>query len=130
MPLCNHSCYSLKYAVQKPKELIQRATNEGYSAIALTDINNTSGCWDFLRLSKDGDLHTVIGIDFRDVIKPLYIGLAKSNEGFRQLNDHLSKHLTQDHLRKCISFTLWIKLRQEHLKTTSILVSAHKSSIV
>ena len=99
MSLCNHSCYSLKYGVQKPKELIESSLSHGYASIALTDINNTSGCWDFLRLSRDKELHVVIGIDFRDVITPLYIGLAKSNEGFRELNDHLSEHLTQEEVK-------------------------------
>jgi len=98
MPLCNHSCYSLKYGIQKPKELIQQAIAYGYTSIALTDINNTSGCLDFMRLSEEKSLHSVIGIDFRNTIEQLYIGLAKSNEGFRQLNDHLSLHLTQEKL--------------------------------
>jgi len=83
MPLCNHSCYSLKYGIQKPKELIQQAIAYGYTSIALTDINNTSGCLDFMRLSEEKSLHSVIGIDFRNTIEQLYIGLAKSNEGFR-----------------------------------------------
>ena len=98
MSLCNHSCYSLKYGIQKPKELIQQAVTYGYKSIALTDINNTSGCLDFIRLAENYDLHPVVGIDFRNTIQSLYIGIARSNEGFRQLNDHLSLHLTQEKL--------------------------------
>ena len=99
MPLCNHSCYSLKYGVVRPKALIELAISGGYEALALTDVNNTSGCLDFIRLSKDQPLHTVVGIDFRDGITPLFLGLAKSNEGFRQLNEYLSLHLTQEALK-------------------------------
>ena len=87
MSLCNHSCYSLKYGIQKPKELIKQAVTYGYKSIALTDINNTSGCLDFIRLAENYDLHPVVGIDFRNTIQSLYIGIARSNEGFRQLND-------------------------------------------
>jgi DNA polymerase-3 subunit alpha len=35
----------------------------------------------------------VIGIDFRNGVQQKYVGLAMNNEGFRELNEHLSKHL-------------------------------------
>lgn len=96
MPLNNHSCYSFRYGVMRPKELIDLALKKGYNQLALTDINNTSGCLNFLRLSREKELDAVIGVDFRNGINQLYIGLAKNNLGFQEMNRYLSRHLTQE----------------------------------
>ena len=96
MPLNNHSCYSFKYGIPSPKRLLEAAQAQGYSMLALTDINNTSGCLNFLRLAPNMGIRPVVGIDFRNDQEQLYIGLAKTNRGFKQLNDYLSAHLTQD----------------------------------
>lgn len=95
MPLNNHSCYSFRYGVIKPKDLIDLSIELGYKSIALTDINNTSAHLNFLRLAQSKGLHPVIGIDFRNGIDQLYVALAKTNEGYREINDYLSRHLTQ-----------------------------------
>ena len=98
MSLNNHSCYSFKYGMIRPKELLSLATSYGYQQIALTDINNTSGCLNFLRIAAQQEINAVVGIDFRDGIDPLYIGLAQNNDGFQELNEYLSKHLAQEKL--------------------------------
>ncbi len=48
---------------------------------------------DFLRLAPEKGIHPVVGIDFRNGVKQQYIGLARNQEGFRELNAHLSAHL-------------------------------------
>ncbi len=98
MSLNNHSCYSFKYGVIDPKDLLSQGISFGYKHMALTDINNTSGCLNFLRLGSQQNIHSVVGIDFRNGIDQLYVGLAKSNEGFRELNKYLSQFLTQEEL--------------------------------
>ncbi len=35
----------------------------------------------------------VVGIDFRNGAKQKYVGIARNNEGFRELNEHLTYHL-------------------------------------
>jgi len=57
-----------------------------------TDINNTSACLNFVRLAQQVDIKPILGIDFRDGAQQLYLGLAKNNNGFHQLNTFLSKH--------------------------------------
>lgn len=99
MPLNNHSCYSFKYGIPSPKRLLEAAQSQGHSCLALTDINNTSGCLNFLRLAPNFGIRPVVGIDFRNGQEQLYVGLAKTNRGFKHLNDHLSAHLTQDRPR-------------------------------
>ncbi len=62
----------------------------GITEMAVTDINTTAACLDFIRLSEQYDVRPVLGIDFRDGARPLYVGLARNNEGFKLLNDYPS----------------------------------------
>jgi error-prone DNA polymerase len=87
-----HSCYSLNYGVMQTEELLQHAESMGIRRMALTDINNTSACLDFLRMAPQHRVKPVIGIDFRHHTEQLYIGLAKNNEGFRELNGFLTQY--------------------------------------
>ena len=91
-----HSYYSLRYGTIKPKELLELGQKNGLSCLALTDINNTSASLDFVRISERYDIRPVLGIDFRNGAQQLYIGLARNNEGFKELNDHLSYHAHND----------------------------------
>lgn len=94
--LNNHSCYSLKYGMVDPEELVQWGANSGYDRIALTDINNTSGVLNFVRYSKENGRIPVIGVDFRNGISCCYVVLAKNNDGFREINDFLSRHTHEE----------------------------------
>lgn len=73
---------------------MQLAQQQGLKKIALTDINNTSACLNFIRLAAKYTVQPVIGIDFRNE-QQLYIGLAKNNKGFEELNHFLSKYKHQ-----------------------------------
>jgi DNA polymerase-3 subunit alpha len=92
-----HTYYSLCYGTLSIETLLDEVQRKGYYSFALTDINNTSACLDTLRLlSPDNSawrLKPVIGIDFRNGVQQKYVGLAMNNEGFRELNEHLSHHL-------------------------------------
>jgi DNA-directed DNA polymerase III PolC len=73
---------------------MNEAKQKGYSTFALTDINNTSACLETLRIAKEEfGLKPILGIDFRNGTEQKYIGIAINNEGFRELNEHLSHHL-------------------------------------
>jgi DNA polymerase-3 subunit alpha len=93
MHLNCHSWFSLRYGIMSPEDLLQEAVRKGVNALALTDINNTSGVMDFVRLSKRYNIRPVAGIDFRNGAQQQFIGIARNNEGFLELNDFLSKHL-------------------------------------
>jgi len=67
-----------------------------YDTAVLTDINNTSGVWDYVYYCKEAGIRPLLGIDFRNMEEDAsccYIGIAKNNEGFMALNAHLSYHL-------------------------------------
>ena len=66
----------------------------GYDTFVLTDINNTSACLDTIRRVQEIEgLNVSVGIDFRNNAQQQYIGIARNNEGFQELNEHLSSHL-------------------------------------
>ena len=92
MLLNNHTYYSLRYGTIPVEELLKMAAAKGHVSLALTDINNTSGVLDFVRLAPKHDIKPVVGIDFRDGVRQLYVGIAKNNDGFRELNDFLTEH--------------------------------------
>ena len=92
MYLNAHSYYSLRYGTLSPEDLVKESSKRGIKAIALTDINNSTGIPDFVKLCRKEKIKPVPGIDFRDGDQQLYIGLAENNEGFRELNSFLSRH--------------------------------------
>ncbi len=88
-----HTYFSLRYGTIKPEALLQLAVENGIKTLALTDINTTSACLDFIRLSKKYKIKPVVGVDFRNGIQQQFILLAKNNTGFQQINDYLSAFL-------------------------------------
>lgn len=87
-----HSYYSLRYGTFSEVALLQLAQENGVKTLALTDINNTSACLNFIRKSKEFHIKPVVGIDFRNGNTQQFVGLAKNNQGFQELNDYLSEH--------------------------------------
>lgn len=102
-----HSQYSLRYGTMDIKTLIAEARAKNIHQMVLTDINNSTGCMEFIRLCrKEGfdqedhegkfkpayQLKPIIGIEFRRNHRLLYIGIAKNKEGMKELNDFLTYH--------------------------------------
>jgi DNA-directed DNA polymerase III PolC len=87
-----HSFFSLKYGVVDPQDLAFFSKELGFKNIALTDINNTSGVLNFVRYSQETGQTPVVGVDFRNGIDCRYVALAKNNEGFNEINMHLTEH--------------------------------------
>ncbi|MFD0991151.1 DNA polymerase III subunit alpha [Mariniflexile jejuense] len=87
-----HTYYSLRYGTFSEVDLLDLAKENGITILALTDINNTSACLNFIRKSPEYQIKPVIGIDFRCGATQYYVGLAKNNEGFQELNAFLSHH--------------------------------------
>jgi DNA polymerase-3 subunit alpha len=88
-----HTCYSLCYGVLSPEMLLQQALELGYTELVITDINNTSAILDSVRIAPTIGIKVIAGIDFRNNNEQLYIGIAKNNDGFKELNEFLSYHL-------------------------------------
>lgn len=85
-----HTYYSLRYGTLSTAKLVRYAQKLGLSTIALTDINNTSAAFEFVQLCKEAGIRPLLGIDFRESGKQLYVGIAKNREGFYELNKLLT----------------------------------------
>ncbi|EAR02432.1 DNA polymerase III alpha subunit [Maribacter sp. HTCC2170] len=64
--------------------------------LVLTDINNTSAGLNFVRRAPEYDVRPILGIDFRNGVDQCYVGIAKNNEGYLELNNFLSEHLHKE----------------------------------
>jgi DNA-directed DNA polymerase III PolC len=88
--------YSLRYGTLSPNDLVEAAKARGIKTLALTEINNTSCSFQFIKLCKAAGIKPVLGIEFRRENEFLYTGIAKNEEGFFELNQFLTKHSVED----------------------------------
>ncbi len=96
MHLNTHSCYSLKYGTLTVEQLVEHATAVGIKTLVLTDINNTSMAFTFYTACQKAGIKPVLGIEYRNDDEFLFIGIAKSNNGFQKLCELLTKHSVED----------------------------------
>lgn len=82
-----HSYYSLRYGTMSLEALIKNIRGYGYDTAVLTDINNSSAALDFIRMCKAAGINGLAGMEFRNDCRLLYIGIAKNEQGFKELND-------------------------------------------
>ena len=87
-----HTYFSLKYGTLSIAELIAEAVDKGAEALALTDINNTSAAFDFIKSCGENNIKPILGLEFRNEDELLYVGLAQNNAGFQELNEFYSSH--------------------------------------
>ena len=74
------------------EQLVQNAIAAGAGSIAMTDINNSTGIPEFAGECIKNSIKPVAGIEFRNGNELQYIGIARNNNGLRELNEFLSKH--------------------------------------
>lgn len=91
-----HSYFSLKYGTIPIQKLVDKALEMGVSTLALTDINNTSGVFDFVKACYKAQIKPIVGVEFRNGDELKYICLAKNNEGFSEINEFLSEYLSKN----------------------------------
>ena len=109
MHLNCHTYYSFKYGTLSPTQLVAAAVAHGVKTLVLTDINNTSCSYQFIKACKASGIKALLGIEFRSVQKNTteddavsvfsikdskfaYVGIAKNKEGWRELNEWLTQH--------------------------------------
>ncbi len=85
-----HSYFSLRYGTMPPETLVAHAKKAGIEALALTDVNNTSGCFPFVQACKKEGIKPILGIEFRKNQRLLYVGIARNLKGFQELNELLT----------------------------------------
>ena len=90
-----HSYYSFKYGTLSVEDLIAEAKKIGLRQLTLTDINNTSGIFPFVKSCLQNNIKPIVGIEFRREDQFDFIGLAQNNQGFYELNKHLTDRLRE-----------------------------------
>jgi DNA-directed DNA polymerase III PolC len=85
--------FSLRYGTYSTEELVNTAVEHGVHTLALTNINVTCDCWDFVNYCRQKNIKPVVGAEIRNEDELLYILLAKNNNGFAAINEFLSYHL-------------------------------------
>src|SRR5690554_5582583 len=86
-----HSYYSLRYGTLSLQQLISGMMDNGYDTAVLTDINNSTASLDFIRECRTAGLNGLAGMEFRNGDRLLYIGIAKNERGFKELNDFMTE---------------------------------------
>ena len=85
------SFYSLRYGTLSLEDLIEGIQSGGYDTAVLTDINNTSGSLDFIRLGRKKGLNLLAGMEFRADDKLCFVAIAKNERGFQEINAYRTK---------------------------------------
>jgi DNA polymerase-3 subunit alpha len=80
-----HSYYSLRYGTLAPEALPSIAKSLGVQSLVMSDINNTSAAFQFVNACREADIKPILGIEFRHEGEFLYLGIAKNDEGWREL---------------------------------------------
>lgn len=86
-----HTYYSLLYGTMEIEKLVENAKQYNISTLVITDINNTSGCFNFASACREKGIHPVCGVECRNGDQWLYTCIAKNTEGFREINEFLSE---------------------------------------
>lgn len=87
-----HTYYSLLYGTMPVETLLDEAVKHKAETLVITDINNCSASFDFLKLCLEKNIHPVFGMDFRVNSHHLYTCIARNNNGVREINEHLTSH--------------------------------------
>jgi len=88
--------YSFRYGTFSTAELVNQAVDKGATSLALTNINNTYDCWEFVKLCREQSVQPIVGTEIRNGDQFLYLLIAKNNEGLKVINDFLSEHLIHE----------------------------------
>ncbi|WP_333889382.1 DNA polymerase III subunit alpha [Sphingobacterium siyangense] len=91
-----HSYYSLRFGTLSLQDLISGMLAGGYDTAVLTDINNSSGSLDFIKLGRAAGLNLLAGMEFRNGDQLCFVAIAKNEQGFREINEYRTKLNLED----------------------------------
>lgn len=95
-----HSYYSFLYGTMDPEALVARASEAGVKVLALTDINNTSGWYDFMRACERKGVRPVLGVEIRHEERVQCVLLARDKAGVYVINKYLSEFLASKRMEE------------------------------
>lgn len=87
--------FSYRYGTYKTEDLVKEGKASGATTLALTNINNTSDIWDFVKLCHEAGISPIAGVEIRNGDTFEYLLLARNNKGLLRINNFLSFYLQQ-----------------------------------
>ncbi len=78
--------FSYRYVTFTTEALVKEAVTFGADTLALTNINNTSDIWDFVKCCGEYGVKPVVGVEVRNGATMEYILLARNNYGLLHIN--------------------------------------------
>jgi DNA-directed DNA polymerase III PolC len=87
--------FSYRYGTFKTEDLVREAGASGTTSLALTNINNTSDIWDFVKFCNKRKINPIAGVEIRNGDTFEYLLLARNNKGLLRINNFLSFYLQQ-----------------------------------
>ena len=96
VPLHVHSHYSLLKALPKIPQLVAAAKAQGYTAMALTDIDNLYGAIEFYKECKAAGIKPIIGLDAKMEGGSRVLLYAQDVTGYKNLIQLVTKSHMQD----------------------------------
>lgn len=82
----------MRYGTMPIKKLVEEAIFCGITQMVITDINNSTGVMEFMRECDKKGIKPIAGMEFRRDQELLYICIARSKEGMKEINDFLTWH--------------------------------------
>lgn len=89
------SWFSFHYGTYSTKDLIAHAKSLDIKSLAITNVNSTADCWDFVLKCKGEGIKPIVGVEVRNGNQFCYVLLAKNNEGLLAIHAFLSYHKQQ-----------------------------------
>ena len=78
------TCYSILSSLNRIDILTKKAKEMGYSSLAITDLNNMFGVYEFYLACLNNDIKPIIGMEVK-TNQDNFILIAKNNNGYRNL---------------------------------------------
>jgi DNA polymerase III alpha subunit len=87
-----HTYYSLRYGTLSVEELVLQAKQLGLQTIGITDINCSTGIFEFVKCCEQHGVKPIAGIEFREGNHLLFTAVAKNTAGIQEINRLLSDY--------------------------------------
>jgi DNA polymerase-3 subunit alpha len=87
-----HTYYSLRYGTLSVEELVLQAKQLGLQTIGITDINCSTGIFEFVKCCEQHGIKPIAGIEFREGNHLLFTAVAKNTAGIQEINRLLSDY--------------------------------------
>ena len=85
--------YSFRHGTFSTEQLVLTAVEKGVSTLALTNINSTCDCWEFVRMCNLHHIKPIAGVEIRNEDTLLYLLIAANSRGLAWIHQFLSDHL-------------------------------------